>query len=182
MLYLSLSLCLSRLFPLSLTISLSVLLLNPLILSISLSSLQTLTLTLCLPANPPLHPPALLPFPPLTLSHYLSLIPFLHLFFPLFLNHSPCNVNSNCLVWEDSTAPIMPKALRRTQSISLYLSLSLSLSLWVSPPPSFSLCFLTLFYIPSICGTGLKLSASFNSLYRDTVLIDPLFEYFITDL
>lgn len=98
---LSLSLSLLCLLP-----SLSVLLLNPVILSISLSSHQTLTLPLCLPANLPHHPLSsfrfLLSWCPRSPSH------------PPPLNHSHCNVNSNCLVREDSTVPIMPKALRRT--------------------------------------------------------------------
>lgn len=74
------SFSLAHAFSLCLLPSLSVLLLNPVILSISLSSLQTLTLPLCLPANPPRRPLALLPFPSLTLSRYLSLVPLLRFF------------------------------------------------------------------------------------------------------
>lgn len=77
----------------------------------------------CQPAPPPL---VLLPLPPLA----VALLPLP----PPPLNHSLCNVNSNCPVREDSTVPIMPRALRRTSSISLLSQFLPSIFLAVFSP------------------------------------------------
>lgn len=84
--------------------------------------------SLCPPSRPSLFLSVSLPthrfIPSPSLLLFFSLIPTVSpvscfsvfLFFCFFhtLNHSPFNVNSNCLVREDITVPIMPKALRGT--------------------------------------------------------------------
>lgn len=84
-------------------------------LSLCPPSRPSLSLSVSLPTRPFIPLPSLLLFfsliPTVSPLSCFSVVVFLFFY---TLNHSPFNVNSNCLVREDITVPITPKALRGT--------------------------------------------------------------------
>jgi len=136
--------------------SLSVLLLNQLF---CLSVLQTLTSPLRLPAL--LHPSSS------SLSHLILLsLPRPASSFFTLLNHSPCDVNSKCLVWEDSS---------NNGKSTLENMINLTLSHSVSPLCIFPSVFTPYFIFPT------SLEQHSNFLPQFSVLIN-LFHTIISSL
>lgn len=104
---------LSRFFPLSLAISLFCPTFEPsysIYLSVLPPDPHSSSLSPCQPAPSSL----LLFFSLIPTVSPLSCFSVVVVLFFYTLNHSPFNVNSNCLVREDITVPIIPKALRGT--------------------------------------------------------------------